>query len=406
MEFISKRSRYVVNPLEEEDAIAEKLRKKGKEVIELNRGDPPVYFKTPEYIIEAYVSALKESKTHYVASAGVYELRNAVAKRYKRMYNIGVDEDSIIVTQGVSEAIQFINAAMINPGEKAILFKPYYPIYIPYLLNYGGIPLFEKYSERLKWNIDTDSLEKTIKKEASKRPKYMLITNPNNPTGTVLDRKVLKEIVELANEYDIFLISDEIYDEIVFNGAKFTSIGELAKGMPHMILNGASKDFDATGFRIGFAIIPENDKKSRQIKHAILQYAQARLSANAPAQYAVAEAMNNVKEHNASIRAMVKEIESRVNFATKLVNESSYLTAIEPNSAFYLFPRINKDILKIKDDREFVKRLLIEQQVQLARGSGFGEEGYVRIVALAEKEILSLAINKINEFCKQHSIKR
>ncbi|MGC8629139.1 MAG: pyridoxal phosphate-dependent aminotransferase [Candidatus Micrarchaeia archaeon] len=402
---LSAKSKYVYNPISEEDQLAEKLKKKGKEIISLSAGDPAKYFETPKYFIDAYIRALKEGKTSYALGAGVKELRQAIANRYRRLYKLNADPEDVIVTQGVSEAIDFLNAIMINAPEKAILFRPYYPLYPLYLRENGGVPLFEEYYEHLGWNIDPEKLEKTIKKEARKRPKYMLITNPNNPTGTVFDRKVLEEIVDLANNYDILLVSDEIYDEIVFNNAKFTSIAKLAKGMPYIIMNGASKAFDATGFRLGYVIIPEHDSKSKAIRQAFVNYAQARLSANVPAQYAFAEALENEKEHEKNVKRMVKEIEKRANFATQLLNETPNMHAVEPNSAFYVFPKLNKDLLSIKDDKEFVIRLLNEEGIQVTRGSAFGSPDHIRVVALAPKDILSKAINKINEFCERHKRK-
>ncbi len=400
---ISRKSRYVYNPLLEEDKLAAELEKQGKHVIKLNAGDPAAYFKTPSYIINAFVEALKEGRTAYANAAGVKELREAIAERYWRMYRSSISPESIVVTQGVSEAIDFINAIMLNPGDAAILFRPYYPLYPLYLLENGGKPIFENYYESLSWNIDTEKLEKTIKKNARKKPKYMLITNPNNPTGTVLDRKVLEEIVELANNYGIMLISDEIYDEIVFSNAKFTSISEIAKGMPYAILNGASKAYDATGFRLGYVLLPEHDAKSEQLLAKLVDYAQARLSASTPAQYAFAKALVNSKEHEKQVRSMVKEIEERVGLATKLINKSKHMHVVEPQAAFYLFPKVNLKQLGFKNDKEFTESLLKEEQVQLSRGSGFGAEGYVRIVGLAQKDILSLAINKIIEFCERHA---
>lgn len=399
---VSKRSRYARNPIEEEDLLADELIKKGKKVIKLNRGDPPVYFPTPEYIIKAYIEALKEKKTTYTSALGIKELRDSVSKRYKRIYNIDSSSDDVIVVQGVTEALSFINSALVDGSDKAVIFKPYYPLYVPDLLIYNGKPIFGKYEEENNWSIDIDGLASTLKKQ-SKRPKYMLITNPNNPTGTVLASSTLKEVVDIANEYNILLISDEIYDEIVYNGAKFTSIGQLAKGMPHIILNGASKDFDATGFRLGYMLIPEDDRVSEQLKQTFIGYAQARLSPNAPAQYALAEGINNIKEHRKSIKQMVSKIEERANFAARLVNESEYMHTVIPNGAFYIFPKINLEMLKIKNDKEFVEKLLAEEYVQLTRGSGFGEQSHIRIVALPPKNILEFALNKINNFCKKNS---
>jgi len=404
MGILSKRSIYAANPIEEEDRVSEKLIGERRSVIKLNRGDPSVYFRTPRYMIDAYIRALKEGKTNYSDPTGIVELREAIARRYKRKYGLETDKGHVIVTQGISEAISLLNAALIDEGDKAVLFRPSYPLYKQYLKLYGGVEVDERYRESIGWNVDADALKRVLKKSAKgKRPKYMMVTNPNNPTGTVLDKKVLKELVDLANEYGILLISDEIYDELVFKGARFTSICELAKGIPYVILNGASKDFDATGFRLGFALIPGNDGTSRAVREKLRDFAMLRLSPNTPGQYAFAEGLNNRTEHEKAIKAMVKQIEDRVDFATRRINESKYMRTVHPSGAFYIFPRVDLGSMRIRNDREFVDRLLKEEYVQLTRGSGFGEEDHVRIVALPTKDILESAINKINKFCRRHA---
>jgi len=296
---------------------------------------------------------------------------------------------------------------LINDSEMAILFKPYFAIYSPLLKLNGGIPIFEDYDESNNWNINVDNLEKSLKKLKTngklRKVKYILITNPNNPTGTVLEKSILREVVDIANEYGKLLISDEIYDEIVYNGAKFTSISQLAKGIPYVILNGMSKDYDSTGFRIGFVIIPEKDKISEILKKKICDYAQMRLSVNAPAQYAAAEAIGNLVQHKRAISSMVKEIAKRANYATKLFNENPILETVKPNGAFYVFPHVDLTKMKIKNDEEFVKLLLQKEGIQLTRGSGFGSPSHIRLVALPPKEILDYSINKINDFCKAYS---
>ncbi|MGC8587084.1 MAG: aminotransferase class I/II-fold pyridoxal phosphate-dependent enzyme [Candidatus Micrarchaeia archaeon] len=400
---LSKRSAFAGSPIQENDSIVAALAKKGKKIIRLNRGDPAPYFKTPKYIIDAYISALKNGITYYSSAAGLKDLREAVLKRHKRMYNLDADIDSVIITQGVSEALQFINSAMIDEGDSAVLFKPYYPLYSLFLNFYGGKAIMESYYESMNWNIDTDKLKKVIDAHKRDRIKYMLITNPNNPTGTVMGRNVLKEIVDIANDRGIFLISDEIYDEIVFNGANFTSLSEVAEGTKYMILNGASKDFDSTGFRLGYALIPGEDRDSMEVKRKFVELAMSRLSVNTPAQYAFAEGISNIKEHSKAVKSMVRQIADRANFVTRLVNDRDYMHAVEPNGAFYVFPRIDLKALHMKSDGEFVVKLLEEEGVQLTRGSGFGEGGHARIVALPPREILEEAVEKMDSFAKRHS---
>ncbi|MGC8676225.1 MAG: pyridoxal phosphate-dependent aminotransferase [Candidatus Micrarchaeia archaeon] len=400
-EILSRRSRHVFNALLEEESIARGIEANGNKVLHLNAGDPTAFFPTPKYTIEAYKRALDMGKTAYAAPEGLIELREAIAARYKRKYRVSASYDDVLVTQGVSEALDFINQAVINPGDYAVLFKPYYPLYPIFLYNSEGLPVFERYYESEGWNINPEMLERALRK-AKKKPKYMLITNPNNPTGTVLNRKVLEDIVGLANEHDMLIISDEIYDEIIFGKAKFTSIAQIAKGVPYAVLNGMSKAYDATGLRLGYVLMPENDKKSKAVKQKLAQYAQARLSANTPAQYAFASALNRARGHEAELAKMVKEIEARALLITKLLNETEYFDAVEPNGAFYVFPKVNMHLLSIKNDKEFVTKLLEEEHVMLSRGSGFGEEGHVRFIALPQKDILIQAINKIIRFCGRH----
>ncbi len=404
MAYLSKLSRYATNPIEEDDAIAERLEHRGKGIIRLNKGDPAVYFPTPDYIKRAYVRAIMQGKTGYARPGGARELVDAVIARYRRMYGLGLDGDDVVVTQGVSEALYMLNSALLDPGDRAILFKPYYTQYVPYVGLAGGREYLLDYKESLGWGIDVDELDRRVRKLKHKaRIKYLMVTNPNNPTGTVLGRSTLKSVVELANEHGITLVSDEIYDEIVYNGAKFTSVATLAKGVPHVILNGASKDFDATGFRIGFAIVPGDDAKSASLKRKIADFASVRVSANAPAQYAVAEGMNNRKEHAKAIRSMVREIEERVNFAVKLLGENQYLETVRPQGAFYIFPKVDLKALKFKSDKEFVDAFLKSEYVQLTRGSGFGSPGHIRIVSLPPKGELEAAITRLNEFCNKEA---
>lgn len=401
--FLSDRSRFAGNSIEEDNRLADELERKGMRVIRLSRGDPTVYFPTPRYIIDAYVAALRDGKTTYASSGGEQALKDAVTERYRRLYNLSAGSDDIAITAGISEALLFINSALINKGDTAVLFRPSYPIYMPTLRLHGGRAMLARYDELNGWNVELDALRKSLRGVKAGRVKYMLITNPNNPTGTVLKRSVLEEVVSIANEHGIMLISDEIYDEIVFNNAQFTSVCEVARGMPHVILNGASKVFDSTGFRIGFVIVPEDDRRSQELRERLYNYGIMRLSVNTPAQYAVAAAMSNIAEHRKAVTYMVREIEKRVNYATKMLKENRYVNVVEPNGAFYVFPRVDLRSMGFRDDKSFVDELLKKEGVQVTRGSGFLEPSHFRIVALPPIDLLEYAIDRINGFCRAHS---
>lgn len=407
MGILSHRSKYAANPIREDDALADKLKRSGKKIIKLSTGDPPSYIPTPSYIVNAYVKALKEGHTGYSRSEGIWEMIHAVIGRYKRMYNVNLKEEDVISTQGISEGFSFMNSSLINEGDYAITFRPYFPAYVSNLGLAGGRFIFEDYNESDSWGIDADavgrSISKARKSPKGRRIKYMLLANPNNPTGRMLHRSTLKELVDIANENKLLLISDEIYDEIVYNGAKFNSMSQLAKGIPHVILYGASKNYEATGFRIGFMIVPEQDKVSTEIKTIFADYARSRLSINTPAQYAVAEAINNVKEHKKAIKHLVKLVEERTNYAVDLLEKNTYMSTVRPNGAFYILPKVNMKELTLKDDADFVRKLLVEENIQIIRGSGFGAPNHIRLVSLASKDILGHAINRINAFCDRHA---
>ena len=402
---LSESSKHVFSAIREEDDFAEGLRKQGKKVVKLSSGDPALYYPTPKYIVDAYVAALESGRTSYSRSQGVLELVEAVIGRYKSKYGINMHEHDVMVTSGVAEALTFLNSALLNPGEEAIILKPYYTQYPVAIQMFGAKCLVGEYDESKDWSIDLEALKRLIgrRSRTSKKIKYLLITNPNNPTGTVLPKKTLEEVVDLANEHRILLMSDEIYDEIVFHGAAFTSVGELAKGMPHVLLNGASKAFDATGFRIGYVLVPESDRVSDELKRKIADYCRVRLCANTPAQYAVAEAMSNQSEHRRTVGKLIERIEGIVDVAMKLLDENPYLETVKPSGAFYIFPQINMRSLDFRDDREFVHALLGEKLVQTTRGSGFGASNHFRIVALAPKDVMSDCVERINEFCRHHS---
>jgi alanine-synthesizing transaminase len=305
----------------------------------------------------------------------------------------------------VAEGLTFLNSALINANVTALILKPYYTQYPVAIRMFGGKFLEGNYDEKNEWTIDLDGLKGTIRKSGLKNGaiKYILITNPNNPTGTVLSRKALEQMVEIANEYRMLLISDEIYDEIVFRHESFTSIAELAKGIPHVILNGASKAFDATGFRIGYMLVPEKDRSSTELKRKLADYCRVRLSSNTPAQYAIAEGMSNRKEHEREVSQMVASIEENVDSVMKLFDENPFLKTMKPGGAFYIFPRIDLRSMRFPNDKEFVESLIREELIQTTRGSGFGAPNHFRIVALAPRDLMKECAEKINSFCKKHA---
>ncbi len=403
MSQLSRLSAYAFNPIEEEDKLSSELASSGKRIIKLNQGNPPLFFPTPKYTIDAYVKALRSGKTGYTFHAGITELREAIAERHNRLYRAGAVAEDVVVTQGVSESLLYLNSLFIDPNDRAAVFRPYYPLYRSCVQISGGKLIFVDSHENEGYGFNPDNLKRALRSNKGRTIKFMVFSNPCNPTGIVMQRNELKEIAEIAKDNGVFVVSDEIYDEIVYNGAKFTSFSEVSKGIPSAILGGASKNFDATGFRIGYTLVTGDDRLSSQVRDKLCDYAKMRLSSNTPAEYAFAESINNIKAHRAFLNKMVAQIEKRANFVHRLVNESGYLSAPRPNGAFYILPKVSMEKLDLRNDKELVERLLIEEGVQITRGSGFGAPGHIRIVALAPQGILEQALRKIDKFFVRHS---
>jgi len=398
---LSKRSEFTSTSLTNLNKIADSLESKGQEVIRLNRGDPARYFPTPKHIIDAYIKALKKGKTYYSNPAGLNELRQAIANKYSKKRKGALNEKDVLITMGASEAIFMLNNCLINPNDKAILFAPYFPSFDTLLKLHGGIPILGHYHETNNWNLDLDELKEQLKK-TNKQIKYLIMANPNNPTGTLLKKKELKEIVDFANEHKIFLVSDEVYDEIVYNNNNFTSLVEVAEGIPHMIINSASKVFDCTGLRVGFVVIPEQDTNSVALKEKMLDLAALRFSVNTPAQYAFLEGITNTKEHKKAIKIMTNTIENTSNYASKIINETKTMSVVPPNSTFYLFPKIDFKQTHFKNDVQFAETLLKEKHIKVSRGASFGIDSHIRITSLQQKEVLEKAINKMDSLLKKN----
>lgn len=392
---LSERSAYINGAINELDSLADKLERSGKQLIKMNIGDPSRYFPTPKYIIDAYIDALKKHKTYYSSPQGLYNLRAQVAKKYNNL----VSTNDVFITQGISEALMILNSAMINPQDNALIISPYFPPYLPFLKSNGGTPVIFEQDEKNNWSIDTDMLRRYIH---DMHLKYMLFATPSNPTGTILSKKVVAELADIANDNDIMIISDEIYDELTYKGKKFTSISSVASDMPYIVLNGASKTLDSTGFRIGYIIANGDKEDMRALKSKIYDYCSLRLSANTPAQYAAYEGMRNVKEHKAAIDLMNSAIQARVKIMANAINRLNVMSVVMPSGAFYLLPKIDFSKLDIKDDYEFSRSLLLEKGVQTVAGSGFGAPGHIRIVVLHEPDVVAQAANRISEFCYEH----
>lgn len=368
---------------------ARKLQKQGREITYLNIGDPLQYgFQPPQNVKDALIKAVKEDQNYYAASEGLPELREAIAKKeYDK--GLGVQEDDILVTNGVSEGLEMIMASIVESGDEVLIPGPYYPPYASYVRLFGGKPV--EFSVDLR--NSTPDLEDIRKKISSKTVAICLIS-PNNPTGAVFSEKSLRDLVDIANEHDLYIICDEIYDQIIFD-EKFVGIGKVSNDSPVILLNGFSKVHLMSGWRIGYIAFNQS-KKLESLRENVPKLARVRIATNLPVQHAALESLRGPQDY---IPKFVSELKKRRDYTIKRLNGMHGLSCSNPKGAFYAFPKIENN--KYKSDKEFVLDLLKSTGVLTVHGSGFGTQygsGHFRMVFLPEIPILEQALDKIEQF--------
>lgn len=370
---------------------ARRLEREGKKVIYLNIGDPALYFETPLHIREAFASAAMKGYTYYAPSEGILELREAICRKEREVNGIrDLTPDDVLVTAGVSEGIQLVLPSIADIGDEILVPDPSYPPYISYAFLNGIIVKKYRCIEDDGWIPDIDDLRKKM----GEKVKAIVLINPNNPSGAVYSDKIVREVLDVAGEYEIPVISDEIYDLIVYDGG-FRSTASLSSDVPVIGLNGLSKTYLITGWRLGYVYFYDPENMLDEVKEGVMKMARMRLSVNIPAQIAGVAALNGSREH---IKEMVSKLKERRDYSFKRLIELPDVRCEKPKGAFYIFPKIKVD--KWGGDERFVEELLRSKGVLIVHGSGFGEQGrnHVRIVFLPPIEILEEAFNKIEEF--------
>ena len=377
---------------------AKQLEKTGKKIYYLNIGDPVAFdFDTPKHVKEALMKAIEEGANAYSPSDGLPELRQAISQKEKRVNGVDISPENVIVTTGISEGIQMVMAALIDVGDEILLPGPTYPPYISYAKFFGGEPITYKTVEENDWQPNIDDLRSKI----SQKTRGIVIINPNNPCGALYEEKVVKQILDLAGEHDLPVLSDEIYDQIAYE-KRLVSTAHLAKDISVIGFNGFSKAYLMTGWRLGYIYFYDQEDQLRDLKQCIEKEARIRLCANTPVQKAGVAALNGPQEH---IREMVEKLRQRRDYACKRLNEMEGISCTKPEGAFYVFPKIHAVGQRWKTDMEFALELLKETGVLLVHGSGFDPiygAGHVRGVFLPPIEILEQAFNEFDCFMEKN----
>ncbi|MDH5415893.1 MAG: aminotransferase class I/II-fold pyridoxal phosphate-dependent enzyme [Nitrosopumilus sp.] len=371
---------------------ARKIEQKGMQVDYLNIGDPVQFgFQPPDNVKQALIDAINKGENYYSSSEGILELRQEIAKK-ENAKGLSISADEILITNGVSEGLDMVISSIVEEGDEVLLPGPYYPPYASYVRLHGGIPV--------EFAVDLDNSTpdiEDIKSKITSKTVAICLISPNNPTGVVFNEKSLKQLVDLANQNNLYIICDEIYDQIIFD-EKFVGIGKVAGESPVIILNGFSKVHLMSGWRIGYIAFNQSPQLDALREH-LPKLARVRIATSLPVQHAALESLRGPQNY---INDFVSEIKKHRDLVVKRLNEMPGLSCSNPKGAFYAFPKIEDN--RFRTDKEFVTKLLESKGVLTVHGSGFGEKygsGYFRLVYLPSLEILDSAMNKIQDFVSQ-----
>ena len=371
---------------------ARKVQEKGMQVDYLNIGDPVQFgFQTPNNVRQALIDAINKGENFYSSSEGLLELRQEIAKK-ENAKGLSITSEEILVTNGVSEGLDMVISSIVEEGDEVLLPGPYYPPYASYVRLHGGIPV----EFAVDLNNSTPDID-DIKSKITPKTVAICLISPNNPTGVVFNEKSLKELVEIANQNNLYIICDEIYDQIIFD-EKFVGIGKVADDSPVIVLNGFSKVHLMSGWRIGYIAFNQSSKLDA-LRENLPKLARVRIATSLPVQHAALESLRGPQDY---IPKFVSEIKKHRDLVVKRLNEMPGLSCPNPKGSFYAFPKIEYN--KFGTDKEFVTKLLETKGVLTVHGSGFGEQygsGHFRLVYLPSMEVLDSAMNKIEEFVSQ-----
>lgn len=378
-------------------AKAKELKNSGVDVISFGVGEPD--FNTPSNIIEEAHKAMVEGKTKYTEVAGVKELREDISRKLKKDNNLDYSIDQIIVSNGAKQCLANAFMAILNDGDEVIVPRPYWVSYPELIKLAGGVPVYADSSEEENFKYTIKALEAKV----TDKTKAIIINSPNNPTGTIYRKEELLELAKFCEDNDIIIISDEIYEKLIYDGEEHISIASLTKYAYEntIVINGLSKSSAMTGWRIGYAAA------SREIIK-LMTSIQSHMTSNinSMSQYAAIEALRNSEE---SLKVMVKEFNNRRLYMIERLNDIKDIKYIVPKGAFYVMIDVSNfygkkiDDTLIQDSLSFSKELLEEEKVAVVPGIGFGVDNYIRLSYATSKENIEEGINRIEKFLQKLS---
>lgn len=368
------------------------MKEKGIDVISFGAGEPD--FNTPENIINAAIKAMQEGNTKYTNVNGILQLREAICKKFKEDNGLIYKPSQIVVSTGAKQSLANVFLAILNPGDEVIVPNPYWVSYPELIRLADGKPVFVESDEGSSYKFTKENLEKAV----TEKTKAIILNTPNNPTGTIYNREELIEIAEFAKKYDLIIVSDEMYEKLIYDGESHVSIASVSDDAYErtIVINGLSKSYAMTGWRLGYCGASEKIAK-------LMTNIQSHMTSNVCSitQYAAVEALNGPQD---KVKEMISEFERRRNYMAKTLEEMNNLSIIKPQGAFYIMINIDKCLgkeingEKINDSMDFSAKLLENEKVAVIPGKAFGLDNYVRVSYATSMELIEKGLERINKF--------
>ena len=378
---------------------ARQMEEDGQKIIKLNIGNLAVFgFDAPEEIQQDMIRNLPNS-AGYSDSKGIFAARKAVMHETQKQGIKGVTLDDIYLGNGASELIVMATNALLDTGDELLLPSPDYPLWTAAASLSGGTPVHYLCDEANGWMPDLDD----IRSKVTPRTKGIVVINPNNPTGALYSDAMLKGIVAIAREHGLVIFADEVYDKVLYDGARHTALGSLSEDVLTLTFNSLSKSYRSCGYRAGWLVVSGDKKPARDYIEGLNMLSNMRLCANVPGQWAVQTALGGYQ----SINELVGEggrLRKQRDLAYQLITAIPGVTCVKPQAALYMFPRLDPVIYPIKDDQQFFLELLQETKVMLVQGTGFNWAwpDHFRIVFLPHEDDLREAIGRVARFLEQY----
>lgn len=375
---------------------AQRMEERGERILKLNIGNlAPFGFQTPESVVRSVITHLPDSEG-YSDSRGIHSARTAVAQHYQSA-GLDVEVDQVMLGNGVSELISMVLQAMLNLGDEILIPAPDYPLWTAQVALSGGVPVHYLCDEANAWNPDLDDIRSKI----TSRTKAIVLINPNNPTGAVYGKETVQAVVDLCREHDLVLLSDEIYEKVMYEGPHVFAASLAGDDVLCLTFSGLSKAYRACGYRSGWLVATGPLREAESLLEGVLLLANMRMCPNVPAQHAIQTCLGGYQSIDELVRPGGR-FHDQITLANKLLNDIPGVSSVPARAALYLFPRLDPERYEIEDDEAWALELLRHKKILVGHGTGFNwpHPDHFRLVALPEEDILVEALGRIAEYCE------